>query len=138
MQEVNGSHGLQARATDPSGNVGGSQPVTVTVSNLSDATAPTVVVTSPINNSTISGKGNVTISASASDDRAVTKIELFVDGSRIGICDTTNTCSANWNVSQVSSGTHAISAVAYDAAINSGTATITVTKGTTGGRPKKK
>ena len=90
-------------------------------SNPADTTQPLVSLTAPANNATISG--TVLLSASASDDVAVTKVEFRVDGTIVNT-DTTSPYSYNWNSTSVSDGSHGISATAYDAAPNNKTSTV--------------
>src|SRR5262249_27835871 len=65
----NGTHVLDAIATDTSGNSTTSAGVSVKVSNNADTTAPTVSITAPTNGSTVSG--TVTVTATASDNVGV-------------------------------------------------------------------
>ena len=67
--------------------------VTVTVTN--DTAAPTVAVTGPAADATVSG--TVTVAASANDDIAVTDVRFFVDGVALGAEDTTAPFEASWN-----------------------------------------
>ena len=76
-----------------------------------DAANPTVRVTSPANGATVSGR--ITISATASDDVRVEKVDFWVDGVLRGI-DRTASYSYSWDSRTVSAGTHAIQARAYD------------------------
>ncbi|WP_224981916.1 Ig-like domain-containing protein [Geomonas agri] len=113
---ANGSYTLTAKAYDGSGNVGVSQSSSVNVSNVvPDTTAPTVAITSPGNNSTVSG--TVTISASASDNVGVTKVEIYIGG-RFITSLTRAPYSYAWDTTKMSNSTYAISAIAYDAAGN--------------------
>src|SRR6185436_3223428 len=80
---ANGSHSLQTKAYDAAGNIGSSASVAVTVSNAgtplpSDTTAPTVSLTAPTSGQTLSG--TATLSASASDNVGVTRVEFYRDG----------------------------------------------------------
>jgi poly(hydroxyalkanoate) depolymerase family esterase len=83
-----------------------------------DTTAPTVNVTAPTSGSTVSG--TVTITASASDDVGVSRVEFFVDGALVG-SDTSSPYSFAWNSTAAANGSHALMAKAYDAAGNVGT-----------------
>lgn len=83
-----------------------------------DTTAPTVNVTAPSNGATVSG--TVTITASASDNVGVSRVEFFVDGALVGT-DTSSPYSYAWNSASVANGSHALMARAYDAAGNVGT-----------------
>ena len=90
-----------------------------------DATPPTTQITAPANGATVSG--NVTITATASDNVGVTSIEIYVDGA-LKATGTTSPFSYTWNSATVTNGTHTIYSKALDAAGNVGTsATVTVT-----------
>ena len=121
----NGSHGLTAVARDAAGNTTTSTIVTVTVNNA-DTTAPTVSITAPANNATV--LNTVTVSANASDNVGVAGVQFKVDGTNVGAEDTTAPYSISWNSTTVGNGTHALTAVARDAAGNTQTSTtVTVT-----------
>ncbi|MBJ6762728.1 PHB depolymerase family esterase [Myxococcaceae bacterium JPH2] len=96
-----------------------------------DTTPPTVDVTAPASGNTVSGTVNVT--ASASDDVGVARVEFYVDGSLAGT-DTTAPYALAWNTTTVANGNHALSARAFDAAGNSSTdADTSVTVSNSGG-----
>ncbi len=67
---ANGTRNLTATAQDGAGNTS-SASISVTVSNLSDVTPPTVTITSPGSGATVSG--NVSVLVSSSDNVAVTE-----------------------------------------------------------------
>ena len=68
----------------------------------------------------------MTISASASDNVRVTKVEFYVDGVFLKT-DTSAPYSVSWNARKAAKGAHTIKVVAYDAAGNSSSASISVT-----------
>src|SRR5262249_27220854 len=75
----NGSHQLDAIATNTAGNVMTSAIVTVTVNNtVPDTTPPTVSLTAPANAATVTGTVNVT--ATASDNVGVASVQFQLDG----------------------------------------------------------
>ncbi len=91
-----------------------------------DTTAPTTSVTAPANGSTVSG--NVTISATASDNVGVTKMEVYVDGALKSSNTGASSIAYTWASTGVANGSHTITSKAYDAASNVGTSsTVTVT-----------
>jgi subtilisin family serine protease len=97
-----------------------------------DTTAPTTSVTAPTGGSTVSGTA-VTVSASASDNVGVTKVDFFAGTTLIG-SDTTSPYSISWNSTGVANGTYSITSKAYDAANNVGTsAGVSVTVSNTTG-----
>ncbi len=98
-----------------------------------DATPPTTSITSPANGATVSG--TVTVSANASDNVGVSRVELLVDGSLAGT-DTSSPYSFAWNTTTASNGGHSLQTRAYDAAGNAGSSavvSVTVSNATSGG-----
>ncbi|HPU43770.1 MAG TPA: Ig-like domain-containing protein, partial [Dictyoglomaceae bacterium] len=95
-----------------------------------DTTPPSVSITSPLNNATVSG--SVDIIASATDDVGVSKVEFYIDGTKVGE-DTQSPYVYSWNTDSLQYGsTHGIKAKAYDNAGNTGESQIvTVTIGDT-------
>ena len=92
----------------------------------SDTTPPTVSMTAPANGSTVSG--NVTVSANASDDKAVSKVEFYRDTGTLISTDPTYPYSITWDSTSVTNGTHTLYAKAYDTSNNSSTsASVSVT-----------
>ena len=140
-QASNGSHGLSAVARDAAGNTMATFATNVTVSNVTtppppstDTTAPTVSITAPANGASfLTTSGSVTVSANATDNVGVTSVQFKLDGANLGAADTTASYQVSLNPSTLSVGNHTISAVASDAAGNTGTAsnrTITITSPT--------
>jgi hypothetical protein len=90
-----------------------------------DTTPPTTSITAPTSGATVSGTTVVT--ASASDNVGVTKVEFYLDGA-LASTDTTSPYSWSWNTTTASNASHTLSTKAYDAAGNVGSsATVTVT-----------
>jgi len=92
-----------------------------------DTTPPTVSLTAPVNSATVSG--TTTVSASASDNVGVTSVQFKLDGANLGSPFTATPYSFGWDTTQVSNGTHTLTATASDGAGNTATAanvTITV------------
>ncbi len=85
-----------------------------------DTTPPTTSITSPANGATVSG--TTTVTASASDNVSVTKVEFYLDNV-LQSTDTTSPYSWSWNTTTATNGTHALTSEAYDAAGNIGTST---------------
>ncbi len=112
---ANGSHSLVAKAYDAAGNVGTSSSVAFSVSNGStDSTAPTVTA------SESGSSGTITLSATASDNVGVAKVEFYVDGVLKGT-DTATPFTMTLSSSTLTNGSHSLVAKAYDAAGNVGT-----------------
>ena len=102
-----------------------SLPVT-TPGSGSDTTAPTASITAPANNATVSN--SVTITATASDNVGVVKMELYIDGTLTTSNTNSTSLSFSWNTNSVANGSHLLVVKAYDAANNVGTSpTVTVT-----------
>src|SRR5437867_1386032 len=110
---ANGSHSLVTKAYDPTGTVGTSTTVTVTVSNqtTTDTQAPTVSITSPKNASYVTGM--VTIQLTASDNVAVTKVDIYLDGT-LQASLTSGPYTSKWNSRKAAKGPHTITAKGYD------------------------
>ena len=109
----NGSHTLVAKAYDIAGNVGTSATTTVLVSNAPDTQSPTVAITSPSNGSTVSGI--TTVTATASDNVRVTRVEFLIDGVvKSTVLSAPYTFA--WDTSTAATGTHNLVAQAYDVA----------------------
>ncbi|MES2214034.1 MAG: Ig-like domain-containing protein [Patescibacteria group bacterium] len=125
---TNGSHTLLAVARDAAGNRATSTAITVTVSNtVPDVTAPSVSITAPADTATVSG-ASVTVSATASDNVAVSGVQFKLDGALLGSEDTTSTYGVTWDSTSIANGSHTLLAVARDSSGNLATSTaITVT-----------
>src|ERR1041385_5078432 len=91
-----------------------------------DTTAPTVSITSPANGATVARRTTVTITATATDNVGVTRIEFSVNGA-LQCTDTSAPYSCNWSVPNTRNQTFQLQAQAFDAAGNLGTASILVT-----------
>ncbi len=116
-----GTHTFTAMATTTSG-LQNTVTKIMTKGSSTDTTPPTVSMTSPANNSTVSGT-SVTLSATASDNVGVTSVQFKVDGTVIGT-DTSSPYSMSWNTTTISNGSHSLTATASDAATNSTTSSV--------------
>jgi hypothetical protein len=113
---ADGSHSLVAKAYDAANNIGTSSTVTFSVSNSTGGdTIPPSVSASESGTS-----GTITLSASATDNVSVTKVEFYVDGV-LKATDTVSPFSATLDSTTLSNGSHSLVAKAYDAAGNVGT-----------------
>jgi hypothetical protein len=61
----------------------------------------------------------------ASDNVGVTRVEVFVDGTKVAQ-SSTDSIDYSWDTKTVSNATHTVKVVAYDAAVNSGSKQQTV------------
>ncbi|HTP12044.1 MAG TPA: Ig-like domain-containing protein [Bacteroidota bacterium] len=74
-------------------------------------TAPTVAISSPSSGAVIFGVDTIVVSAS--DDRGVTYVQVFLDN-QLAVTDSTSPYVIIWNTEQSSDGTHSLQAKAYD------------------------
>ncbi|MEP6916494.1 MAG: Ig-like domain-containing protein, partial [Acidobacteriota bacterium] len=135
VSSTNGAHTLAAIARDAAGNATTSADVTVTVSNVTtppaDTTKPVVSVSAPSIAATVTGP--TTVSAAASDNVGVTGVQFKLDGINLGAEDTTGPYSLTWDTTTATNGSHALTALARDAAGNtalSSPVTVTVSNTT--------
>jgi RHS repeat-associated protein len=110
---ANGTHTLTARATDDAGNTATSPAVTLNVGN---SNPPTVAITAPGGGTNVTG--TTALSANATDDVSISKVEFLADGLHIGGPVTTSPYSVSWNTLDPAlpfyDGSHEITAKAYD------------------------
>jgi beta-lactamase superfamily II metal-dependent hydrolase len=95
-----------------------------------DTILPTTSITAPAGGATVAG--TVTVSANASDNVGVTKVEFYLDGA-LKSTDTSSPYSWSWTTTTATNGAHALTTKAYDAALNVGTSAavnVTVSNGT--------
>lgn len=89
--------------------------------NPPDTTSPVVSISSPANNATISS--TTSVSANATDDVSVTKVEFYVDSS-LKSTDTSSPYTYSFDPSSYSVGSHQLVAKAFDGAGNSATSSV--------------
>jgi chitinase len=119
---ANGAYTLSAKAYDAAGNVGTSAGVLVNVFN--DSIPPVVAIAAPAANSTLSG--TVTVSANATDNTGVTKVDFYLNGV-LWTTISSAPYSFNWNTLQSANAAYTLSATAYDAMGNAQSASVPVT-----------
>lgn len=121
---ASGAHSVTVKAYDAAGNMGSAlESLNVAAPLGPDGQAPTVQITNPQSGAAVSGVVNIT--AKASDNVAVAQVSIFIDGVQKSTT-TSTTASYSWNTKKAGAGTHTITAKAWDAAGNVGTATSTV------------
>ena len=102
-----------------------------------DNTPPTVSITSPSNNATVSG--TIVVTASASDNVAVASVQFQVDNANVGSAVSSAPYNYSLDTTTVSNGTHTLNAVAVDTSGNSAkSAAINVTVSNAGTTPAVK
>lgn len=112
---ANGKHFYYAKVTQDDGKVLWSAPIWVNQGVSGGDTVPPTVSAS------VSGtSGNITFSATASDNVGVTQVEFWLDGALRDIV-TTAPYSLTVNSTQLTNGSHSLVAKAYDAAGNTAT-----------------
>ncbi len=90
---------------------------------LLSTSTPPVVSLSLANSASVSGTTNVT--ATVSNSVSVTSVGFYVDNSLV-FTSTASPYAFAWNTASYANGSHTISAVAHDAAGNTGTASVSV------------
>ncbi|WP_300284965.1 Ig-like domain-containing protein [Nitrosomonas sp.] len=114
---ADGSYTLSAYAYDAAGNQGTSSAVKVTVKNTAaDTTAPVISIASPTGG-TVSG--SVPVSVNFSDNVAVVRTELHINGKK-AMEDTGPGTGFAWNTTTVADGSYTLVAYAFDAVGNQG------------------
>jgi hypothetical protein len=111
-----GEHFYYALLTQSNGLRLWSAPLWVSQGSGGDTQAPTVAA------SESGGSGTITLSASASDNVGVIRVEFRVDGALKG-SDTSTPYSMTLDSSTLSNGSHSLIATAFDAAGNSASST---------------
>ena len=126
---VNGMATLTAVAFDAAGNSSSSAPVSVNVANVAviDTTAPALTIKNPASGATVSGTVQVKLEASDNSGSAGITQTLYIDGNKVASA-VGAALSYSWNTRKVASGPHAVTATARDAAGNSTTQTVSVTR----------
>jgi hypothetical protein len=103
----------------------------VTASGSGDTTAPATSITAPAAGATVSN--TVSVTASATDNVGVTKVEFYLDGA-LKSTSTATPYAWSWNTTTAVNGSHSLVSKAYDAAGNVGTSaavSVTVSNTTT-------
>jgi RHS repeat-associated protein len=104
-----GSYSLTAVATDDRGGTSTSAAVSITAN-----APPSVSITSPANGATLAAPADVTVTATASDpEGSLAKVDFYQDATLVG---TVTTAPYSITLSQLVSGSYALTAVATDGA----------------------
>jgi RHS repeat-associated protein len=121
---TNGTYTLHLKAQDQAGNISEATRTVTTNNANQDLGTPEIHITAPADKTTVTG--NVTITATATDNIGVTKVEFLLDGNQIREFNTTP-YSTDLDTQTITNGPHKITGKAYDAKGNVGTDEITVT-----------
>ena len=105
---ANGAHTIVATALDAAGNAATTS-VSVVLSNVAPV-APTVAITAPTNNSTVSGNVSVYVRVTGS---GIMRVELYVDG-KLQNTSTASPYTTKWNARREANGPHVLQCVVYD------------------------
>ncbi len=120
-----GTHAYYVYVTLNNGDRVWSAPIWINQAAAADTTPPATSITAPANGATVSG--TTTVTASASDNVGVTKVEFYLDN----VLQSTSLAapySWSWNTTTAANGSHSLASKAYDAAGNVGTSsTVSVT-----------
>ena len=81
-----------------------------------DTTPPTVTISYPLTNSTVSEM--VTINCISSDNEGVEKVELWVNGVTTELTDDSEPYSFDWNTTLVDNGSYSITVRSFDTSEN--------------------
>ena len=79
---------------------------------VEDTTPPTVSISYPLNNSTVSEM--ITINCISSDNEGVEKVELWVNGVTTELIDDSEPYSFDWNTTLLDNGNYTITIRSYD------------------------
>ena len=123
-QLTNGTHTIAARATDASGNVSTTTSSFRVSNTTADTSAPTISISSPSAGATVSG--TVTVTGSAADNGAVSRVEVQVDGGAWQPASGASSWTATVATGSYADGTHTITARATDTAGNAATTNVGV------------
>ena len=130
------ANGTQVAVYDNPGEIETTTPGIIWIYNVAvsgpDTTPPTVTVSAP---ATASGN-SVVLSANAEDDVSVQGVTFYVDGKQLGQQITKPWYNLTWDSTQVSNGTHTLTAVAMDTSGNTATSSpVSFTVANTGTPP---
>jgi hypothetical protein len=134
---ANALYHYRVKSRDAAGNLAISPDATFTTtaggtpSLGGDTTPPAVAVTAPAAGRVVTGQ--ISVTASASDNVGVVGVQFKIDGQNLGAEDTARPFTRVWKTATFTNGTHTITAVARDKAGNTKTSqpvTVTVSGGT--------
>jgi thermitase len=126
---ANGTASLVAHAFDAAGNSKASASVAVNVANgvAVDTTPPVVTILNPKASSLVSGMVQISVGASDNQGAAAVRQSLYVNGALVSTA-TGASLTYGWNTRKLKAGSYTIRATATDAAGNTGSSSVTVTR----------
>ncbi len=129
---TSGSYYYYVHAVQADGHDVWSAPMWITYqAGGGDTTVPTTSITAPANGATVSG--TISVTASASDNVGVSRVEFWLDGA-LASTDMTSPYAWSWDTTGATNASHTLVSKAVDAANNTGTSsTVTVTVNNAGG-----
>jgi hypothetical protein len=101
-------------------------PIPPTPAPSTDATSPSITITYPTNGIVFQRNARISITANATDNIKVTKVEFYVNGV-LTCTDTTSSYSCAWKIPGKPNAFYTLSAKAYDAAGNTAVSVVNVT-----------
>ena len=114
------TYNLEVDAYDQAGNHSGRASLSAATAPC-DPSPPSVQISSPADGATVSGV--VPVNASASDNTGIAGVQFKLDGSNLGVEDTTSPYGVSWPTGSSSNGSHTLTAVARDLSGNLTTST---------------
>jgi hypothetical protein len=108
-------------SVDANNNSAVSGDFTFTTTNGGDTVPPTVSVTAPLQNATISG--TVAVTAAATDNVAVATVQFQLDGANLGATVIATPYAFSWDTTKAANGVHTLRALVVDTSNNSATST---------------
>lgn len=120
-----GIKACEVKSTLPANATCSNHPLSSQTCTYADNIPPVVNVLADVSGITGSSSGSGIITVNASDNIGIEKVEIYIDGNLV-FSDTASPYEYTWPATGVAAGTHTILAKAYDAAGNSGTASLVV------------
>lgn len=120
---TDGQYQLSAIAYDANDNQQRSSEITVNISNA-DTTPPSVTVTAPVNNTTVSG--NMNIAANVTDSSGISSVEFQVDGQTVKTFST-GPYTYGYDTTALTNASHTVTVKATDTKSNQTQKSVTVT-----------
>jgi chitodextrinase len=128
------TYSYTVEAYDAAGNVSTPSPPVTATTLTADTTPPSVSITAPTANATVSG--TIPVSANATDNVAVASVQFQLDGANLGALLSSAPYTISWNTATATNTNHTLTAIATDTSGNSATSTpITVTVSNTSTGP---